>query len=103
MSLSEFEKRQAMRSFVYLFTYAVLKPRSTALLMSELIDSPDDPYPEHYEAYLLLGAISGITLTACVGHNKALEAFIGESAHLLNRAPQDYLGPKRKWGRKAGV
>lgn len=99
--LSEIEERQVMRSFQKLFDLCVNNPGAAAELLTKMANTPDtDPYPDDAGAYFMFGIFFGICGYKLIGNKALHDAIATHQEYDGVYKPEDFLGPRRKFGKK---
>jgi hypothetical protein len=102
VGLTELESRRALRTFEVLFALAEFDPWTAAKLLNEAAIS-QAPYPGAYAGIYLLGLIQGACCASEVGYLATLKALRHHHPDFMAKAPSDFIGPKRIYGRGKGM
>jgi hypothetical protein len=102
MKVLNLRDRWAMSNFRALFSYAIEQPLACNQMLTRNCRE-SEPYPAQYAAIFLLGMIQGVLIRELNGDFRMTLAEMEqthEDFQKVGAAPDEFIGPNRKWGKQ---
>ena len=97
-----FEERQLLKDWVRLKRMAIYRPVEFLRFMNKAVKHPDRLFSDEVCAMYLIGVIGGFVSSEIRGktsHSEKIEQIFEDHKHVTDQfVPQDFIGPKRKYG-----